>query len=231
MHRLWRISAARRLFFAAASAIVALSTACIPYAVGSTAQTLSRGERSTTASAYIIPNGISLRDGLATTLRGVDAEYRYGLDENSDVGLRVPSGSGVVLSYKKRLAGYPDLDSAATAFMVGAGFVNWFEHAHFEATFLASGAVHGNTLPYGGLRVMQVAPIADGAVHKTPTAGGFSGLRFGNAIDAVLLELAVYYDHSSLGVRKGDVIFVPSISLRGDVLRLISGRPPPRNAK
>ena len=139
--------------------------------------------------------------------------------------------SGAVLSYKKRLAGCPDLDSAATAFIVGAGIVNWFGHAHFEATFLSSGAVHGNTLTYGGLRVMQVAPISDGAVHKTPTAGGFFGFRFGNAIDAVFPELAVYYDHSSLGVRKGDVIFVPSISLRVDVLGLISGRSRPRNRK
>ena len=217
-------SAERGCVLTAALLSLALSTACIPYSVGNTAQTMPRGERSNTSSLYIIPNGVALRDSVAATLWGIDNEYRYGLDDHSDVGLRIPSGTGIVVNYKRRLAGSSDLDSAAVAMMFGAGFVNVFLHAHFEASLLASGAAHGHVMPYGGLRVMQVAPISSGAVHKLPTAGGLIGLRLGDSKYAVLPELAVYYDHSSLGIRKGDIIWVPSISVRGDLLRLITGR-------
>jgi hypothetical protein len=127
----------------------------------------------------------------------------------------------IVLNCKKRIAGHAGEDSAAVAVMFGAGFVNLFEHAHFEASLLASSAAHGPAVFYGGLRAMQVAPLTPHAVHDTPTAGALFGVRLGNATDAVLPEIAVYYDHSALRLRRGNIIYVPSITLRGELLRRV----------
>src|SRR5258705_13827114 len=56
--------------------------------------------------------------------------------------------------------------------MGGGGFVNWGNHAHFEATVIASG--HQSLLtPYGGLRLSQVVPLSRSARSDSPTAGGF----------------------------------------------------------
>jgi hypothetical protein len=51
------------------------------------------------------------------------------------------------------------------------------------------------------------------AVHDSPTAGGYLGmrLRFGD-VD-VSPELGVYYDKSALGVRSTNYIMVPGVSL------------------
>jgi hypothetical protein len=112
--------------------------------------------------------------------------------------------------------------------MPGFGFVNFASHAHFEATLLVSGyepmgaatRVERSPLfvPYGGLRVMQVAPLSPDAVHDTPTAGGFLGLRIGSPEFGVSPEVGVFYDHSALGVRKGNVVVVPSLNFHGDEL-------------
>jgi hypothetical protein len=72
--------------------------------------------------------------------------------------------------------------------------------------------------PYGGLRVSQVAPIARGAVHDSPTAGGCMGLRIGREDLGVSPEVGFYHDRSALELRSSDYIFVLSVDLHGQEL-------------
>jgi hypothetical protein len=85
-------------------------------------------------------------------------------------------------------------------------------------------------VPFGGLRAIQVIPIAYGAVHDRPTIGAFGGAQLGDRSFTVRPELGIFYDHSALGIRRADVIFVPAITIqrrrrREDDFRL--GRPRP----
>ena len=212
--------------FAVVAAFALISAnACLPYTVGSTAQTLRPGEVQRAGTIYIIPNAIDvLGDSVSTGLRGSDAEVRWGLTEATDLGLRIPSFSGAVVTAKHRVWGRADPDAAAVAVMGGAGFVNWGEHAHFELSLLASGRTSGMITPYGGLRIMQVAPLSSSAVHDSPTAGGFLGLRIGDAARGFSPEIGVFYDRSALGLREGRVIYVPALTVHGDMLARIIPR-------
>ena len=200
---------------AVAALTIVLAPGCLPYTVGSTAQTVPAGETTRTGIVYYIPDAVDLKhDSLAGPMRGTDFEIRYGLDDKSDLGFRVPAYSGAVFTYKRRIAGTADPDSAAMSVMAGGGFVNFGEHAETELTFLASGREAGGVVtPYGGIRVMQVFPMSRTAVHDTPTAGGFLGLRMRFGDVEVSPELGVYYDHSALGIRSSSYIIVPGVSL------------------
>lgn len=199
-----------------------LTSACIPYAVGSTARTVPAGKSEKASTAFIIPNGFeSESDSAAATMPGIDSEMRFGLDAKSDIGVRVPSWSGVVVNYKRRLGEVPAIAAdtgVAVSLMVGGGFVNWGQHAEGELSLLASAREDRTLVPYGGLRVVQVAPLSRDVPHDRPTAGAFLGLRIGRGDATVTPELGVYYDHSALGIRRGDLIIVPSITLRGNAL-------------
>ena len=201
------------------AALAAPWAACIPYTVGSTAQTVPQGEVRQATTMYWIPNAARLGEDRAATLPGLDGEARWGLSGSTDVGLRVTSLSGMVVSLKHRLRGGAHPDSAAVSIMPGLGIVNGGEHAHVELSLVASGRTRGRVTPYGGLRVMQVAPITEGAVHDSPTAGGFLGLRLGSDELGVAPEVGVFYDRSALGMRDRRVIVVPSITVRGDAFR------------
>lgn len=210
------LHAARRRPLAVALAVVAASTACLPYTVGTTAQPVAEGEVRRSVSAYVIPNAVE-RFGTRTgaALPGIDAEARWGLDGSTDVGLRVPASSGLVITMKRRLAGGADPGDAALALMPGVGVVNLGQHAMAELSLLASGRTRGQLTPYGGLRALQVAPIARGAVHDRPTAGAFFGLRIGTDTLGVSPELGVFHDPSALGVRRSTWIVVPAVTLHG----------------
>ena len=215
------IRTAGRAAFVAAVALV-LPTACLPYTVGSTAQTVAPGEVQRAGTIYIIPNAIELfGDSVATSLRGADAEVRWGLTESTDLGLRFPSFSGAVLTAKHRVWGRAEPHAPALAVMGGAGLVNWAEHAHFELSVIASGRISPSFTPYGGLRVMQVAPLSTSAVHDSPTAGGFLGLRIGDGVNGVSPEIGVFRDRSALGLRESRIIYVPAITVHGDFLERI----------
>jgi hypothetical protein len=192
-----------------------LTTGCLPYTVGSTAQTVPAGETVRSSIVYYIPDAIDLKgDSVAGPMRGSDLELRYGLGEKSDLGFRVPGGSGAVFTYKRRLTQSAAPESSAVAIMAGGGFVNFGEHAETELTLLASGRQSSDVLtPYGGLRVMQVFPLSRTAVHDTPTAGGFIGMRLQLGDIDVSPELGVYYDHSALGLRSRNYIVVPGVSV------------------
>ena len=210
-------------------ALAASATGCIPYAVGSTARTLPAGKHERASTAFVIPNGFESKgDSVAATMPGVDYELRYGIDNRSDFGIRIPSWSGVVVNYKRRLGSVPETPKAdtglAVSIMTGGGFVNWGQHAEGELSLLLSSREDRNVVPYGGLRVVQVAPLSRDVPHDRPTAGGFFGLRLGSGGDTVSPEVGIYYDHSALGVRRSDIIIVPSITLHGDLLSSILRR-------
>lgn len=210
-----------------AGAVLSLicTAGCIPLTVGSTAQPVAVGTTERSMSIYVVPS--SFDDSLnarSYPRYGVDAEVRFGLDDHSDVGVRVPSFSGIVANYKRRLNGVSNAPGAATAIMVGGGLINWGDHAHMEATLITSAADNDRFTPYGGIRAMQVIPISRGAVHDSPTLGGFVGARIGTLAAGISPEIGVFYDNSALRIRKGNFLFVPAITLHGDISRFLFQR-------
>ena len=198
---------------------------CIPYTVGSTAQPVPEGESSEAMVFYTIPNGIETsRDSGGIAWTGFDMEFRRGVSDRADVGIRIPSASGIVVTYKYRLGSDFNERRAASALMFGGGFVNMGNHAHFELTFLTSGRQAMFT-PYGGLRVAQVIPLSRDAESDSPTAGGFLGLRIGKETLGVSAEVGVFYDRSALELRSSNVIVVPALVLHGDLVKALTGGP------
>ena len=187
-------------------------TACLPYTVGTSAQTVPANESTRTASSYFAPNAVKLDDSVAAPMFGLDMEWRHGLDAFSDVGFRVTSG-GAMANYKHRLGTDTSHAGSARAFEVGGGIINWGEHALIQATLMASGREDGQMNPYYGIRAMQAIPITAGAVSDLPTVGVFGGLQIGNRWFSVRPELGVFYDHSALGLRRSDLMIVPAFTL------------------
>jgi hypothetical protein len=215
----------RSAILLASFAVIAVG--CVPYSVGTTAQPAPEGEWANSTSAYAIPNGFdpfpeyddpndpdgSNDAGRSQSFFGVDAEARLGLDDASDIGVRVPGGSGFIVTYKRRIAG--DRTSPALALQGGGGFLNFANNAHLELTLIASGRPGASVVPYGGVRAMQAFPLSDIARSDDPTVGGFGGLRIGRGKVGLSLEVGVFYDPSALELRESDVIVVPSITLHG----------------
>jgi hypothetical protein len=209
----------------------AILTGCIPYTVGSTAAPVPKGKTTTTLSTWVMPSIGDTAFNAGGPARGsaalmMDGEKRYGLSERADIGFR-GSWLGFVVNTKQLLSGPSSIYDVSV--MPGFGIVNFGQHAYFEGTLMASKRVKvqppklengwtNQILPYFGLRVMQVTPIAEGAVHDRPTAGGFLGVRFGSTDFGISPEIGVFYDHSALGVRKNEIIAVPAISVHGNQL-------------
>ena len=209
-------------FRAGTALSIAYTAGCIPLTVGSTAQPVPVGTTVRSMSIYVVPN--TLDDSVnkrAYPRYGVDPEVRFGLDDHSDIGVRAPSFSGIVANYKRRLNGVSDAPGAATSIMVGGGLVNWGDHAHFEATVITSAAENDHFTPYAGIRAMQVVPLDKGAVHDSPTLGGFLGTRIGTRTAGISPEIGVFFDRSALGIRKGTLLLVPAITIHGDFGRFL----------
>src|SRR5688572_8425077 len=173
----------RHAFTAIFSIAAAGLSGCIPYSVGTTATPVPSGQRATTLSVTAMPS-FALFDSTGGRWMSLDGDSRLPIDNRSDVGFRAVGGAGLVVSYKRLLS--DSSSKTRVAVMPGFGFLNLASHAHFETTLLVSGyepqgsaaRVDGRPplVPYGGLRVMQVAPLSSDAVHDAPTAGGFFGL-------------------------------------------------------
>jgi hypothetical protein len=214
-----------RVRLALALLAISMTIACIPYTYGRTAQTVPEGKRESAQTLWFMPNGITMRDSVSypgttgekkgTTLIGYEYETRWGIDNESDFGLRAGSAYGITLSYKRRTMGYPDPDSAGFAWQGGLGIVNLGEHALGEFTLVGNSRARHGIQWYAGARAIGVTPISDGAVHDEPSLGGFLGLRLKLGEDELLPELAVYHDPSALKIRQADVVFVPSITFKG----------------
>jgi hypothetical protein len=210
------------VFRAGAALSIVYTAGCIPLTVGSTAQPVPVGTTVHSMSMYVVPN--SVHDSInnrSYPRYGIDPEVRFGLDDRSDIGVRAPSFSGIVANYKRRLNGISQAPGAATALMVGGGLVNWGDHAHLEATLITSAEDNDRFTPYGGIRAMQVIPINKGAVHDSPTLGGFFGARIGSLKAGISPEIGVFYDHSALQLRKGNILIVPAITIHGDFARFL----------
>ena len=202
----------RRAVFAALLVLPSFA-ACLPYSVGGSAQTVPANESTHSGTFYFVPNAVKLdEDSVGLPMAGADFEWRHGLDARSDIGVRLLPG-GATTSYKRRFGADTSHRVGARAFAIGGGIVNWGEHALIEGTLMASGREDAALTPYGGVRVMQVIPITSGAPSDRPTIGVFGGLQIGNQSFSVRPELGVFYDHSTLGIRKNEVILVPAISL------------------
>lgn len=166
---------------------------------------------------YAVPNGVEAIDDDGQTdavlsYASADFEMRWGLDDHSDIGLRVPSGTGVIVNYKRLLNQINDPTKSAFAVMIGTGIVNFRNHAYFEGSLLASGP-ESDRVPYGGVRAMHVVPITSGAVEDSPTVGVFGGVRIRiNDSFALSPELAIYHDEPALGLRRRNVLFIPSVA-------------------
>src|SRR5215204_2668240 len=157
----------------AASLVLLPLTACLPYTVGTSAQTVPANESTHSASYYFVPNAFkNPNDSIGAPMGGVDYEWRHGLDARSDVGFRLLPG-GVTAAYKHRFGVDTSHAGSARAFAVGGGIVNAGEHAIIEATLMASGREDGSFNPYYGVRAMQVIPISSTAVSDRPTLGAF----------------------------------------------------------
>ena len=185
---------------------------CLPYTVGTSAQTVPANESTRSATSYFAPNAVKLDDSVAAPMFGFDAEWRHGLDAFSDVGFRVSSG-GAMVNYKHRFGADTSHAGSARALQLGGGVINGGEHALIEATLMASGREDGPMTPYYGIRAMQAIPITTGAVSDQPTVGVFGGLQLGNRWFSIRPELGVFYDHSALGLRKSDLLVVPAFTL------------------
>lgn len=198
-----------------------VAVGCLPYTVGSTAQTVPEGERRSSTTAGFVLGGAGPFDdttgtvGASSNYLVSDQELRFGLSDRSDLGMRITSASGLVLNYKRRHSGAADPDSAAFATMWGAGIVNWAQHGIVEATMLYSGNRRGSAIPYGGIRAFATVPLDAGALSDTPTVGAFFGFRLGRGDVAVTPELGVFYDESALQIRDRNFVIIPSVTLTG----------------
>lgn len=201
-----------RSFAALGFLLLPALTGCIPFTVGSTARPVPAGEHTRSSSLYVVPSSFDVDSAHSLSRLGADTEVRYGLDDRSDMGFRVVGYSGGVITYKRRLNGLTTQPGFALAAQGGVGVVNMGEHAHFEASLLASGAENTVT-PYGGIRAMQVYPISRGAVHDSPTIGAFFGVKLGDNDYAISPEIGFFHDRSALGIRTGSLIIVPSVTI------------------
>jgi hypothetical protein len=188
-----------------------LSTACLPYGVGATAGTVRPGVTTSTVTFSSVGSAGSLRnDGFR--LPAFDSEYRTGLDARTDYGLRITSMSGLVGSYKRRIAG--EDTRAGVALQAEVGVVNFGSHAMAGGTLIVSGNEFASAVGFSGVRILAVTPMSAGAVYDSPTAGAFLGIRFRDGPIVVSPELGVFYDRSALRIRRSNWILVPSISVR-----------------
>ena len=216
------------------------ASACIPYTVGTTAQPVTPGETTVASMMYVMPSIGDTAGGSPasqSSQMAVDGEVRFGVDDKSDAGLRLVGYSGLVVNYKRLLE-----DTAAPlriAIMPGIGVVNAGNHAYAEFTLIVSGREPPTTyrqrsgermifVPYAGLRGSKVWPMQENAAEDQPTYGGFIGMRFGTTEFGVSPEIGVFHDHSALGVRKRNVVVVPSIVIHGTRLISIFNRLPRR---
>lgn len=198
-----------------------VAAGCLPYTAGSTGQTVPKGERDSFATAGLVINGYGQFDDTVGSNAGrgnipiTDSEVRIGLSDRSDLGIRLTSGSGLLMNYKRRHAGFAHPDSAGFASIWGGGIVNWGGHALVEATAIVSGRRNSAGIPYGGIRAFHTMPISAGAVTDKPTVGGFFGMKF--ILDDITItpELGVFYDESALNLRDRNIVVVPAIAFHG----------------
>ena len=152
-------------------------------------------------------------DGKAAFVVGNEA--RIGLDDRSDIGVRLLGLGSVTATYKRRLTGRVGTDEGS-ALLVGGGVIG-LSHFHLEATVVTAYPTDGPIVPYGGIRVQHLIPFTEEALSPVPAVGVFGGGRFGWSDLSISPELGVFYSPSPVG-RDSDIIYAPSVTVRGDRL-------------
>jgi hypothetical protein len=233
----------RRL--AGAMALVVLSglcTACISYTIGQGAETTPKSEQSIGSSINLVPgtfsdrlsdpsNGEPTRSRTSTRRPSIDSDLRFGIDDRNDIGIRLATYSGFMVTWKHQLTRADSTSKqenrARTAFMLGTGILNLGEHAGVEATLITSGKWTAAGQLYGAVRAIQVLPITSSAKHDDPVVGVAIGHLFGDRERSIGPEIGVYYDRSVLGLNTNRILVIPSLVVRGDgipVLGRLFGR-------
>ena len=208
------------LLLLATVASALLLTGCLPYATGTTAHPVDEADGPVASTTvYTVPNGpkgIDTNDqDEAVGYMGFDTEIRFGINEQTDVGVRLPGVSGVVVNVKRRFVG-ADTSGFAMAVMGGTGFINYGQNWYFGGTLIASGREAATLTPYGGTRIMQTLPLSESAASDTPTVGGFFGVRLGDRQFGISPEIGIYYDEPALDIYNDDpVLFIPSVTIHG----------------
>lgn len=200
-----------------------LLAGCISYTVGQGAETTPQGERAVSSSLNLVPGTLSNSDSSASTRRpSVDTDIRFGVDDRTDVGFRIATYSGFMLTWKRQLSA-PDSSKflenrARTSIMLGGGLVNAGEHAALEATLISSSKWSAAGQWYGAVRAIQVFPITNSARSDDPVIGLSVGHLFGDRNKSMGPELGVYYDRSTLGLNTNRILVIPSFVVRGQSL-------------
>ena len=211
----------RRTAFVLCLSVVA---GCVPYSVGTTPATVPERQVSGSAVVQVASGRRALTEDDRPTAGGkaafvVGNEARVGLDDRSDVGLRLLGVGSLTATYKRRLTGRVGSDDGA-AVIVGAGVVG-LTHFHLEASVVTAYPTGIQIVPYGGARVQHLVPFSQDAESPAPALGVFGGARFGWSDLSLSPELGVFYSPSITGL-DSDVIYAPSVTVHGDrLIRLL----------
>lgn len=202
-----------------------LLTGCISYTVGQGAETAPQGERVSSSSVSVVPG--TLNDEIPTRRPSVDTEIRQGVGPRTDIGFRIATWSGFMVTWKRQLT---RADSSArqenrprTSIMLGGGILNLGEHAGLEATLLSSGKWSQFGQLYGAIRAVQVIPITRTARQDDPVIGASVGYLIGDRAYSIGPELGVYYDRSVLGLNTNRILVIPSVVVRRTGVRGFRG--------
>ncbi|MGE0443150.1 MAG: hypothetical protein AB7L66_12710 [Gemmatimonadales bacterium] len=186
--------------------VLALLPGCLPYVVATTAMPAPVGEVEASAPVYLIPGAIRL-DSLRYSGIGFDLDARIGLSPRSDIGFRIPTLSGIVVSYKQLLTD-PERRSGL-ALMPAVGF--FWSHGYADLTAVASGPVDRAEW-YGGVRAMGTVPLAAEARTLPGSIGGVFGLKIPGQRYRAQPEIGVFYGPAGLQSESARVNVVLSIA-------------------
>ena len=220
------------LALAGASLLSLACTGCISYTVGMGAETVAPGERASSSSVNLVPgtigDSVNSTSGTPTRRPSIDSDFRFGLDDRTDLGVRVNTYSGFMLTWKRQLTRADTSarveNRARTAIMLGTGLVNMAEHAAVEATITTSAPWTNAGQFYAAARVTQVVAITGTARRDDPVFGFAFGHLFGDRSNSVGPELGVYYDRSVLGLNSSRILVIPSIVVRREGIPFLGGR-------
>jgi hypothetical protein len=200
-------------------ALPLLLTGCISYTVGQGAETTPPTEQATSSSINWVPGTLGDKENTRRTSRpSVDTDVRFGLDEKTDLGFRIATYTGFVVTWKRQLTRADTSETPEnrprTSIMLGGGILNAGEHAGFEATLITSSRWSTAGQWYGAVRAIQVAPITATARRDDPVVGFTIGHLFGDRNSSTGPEIGVYYDRSVLGLNTNRILVIPGWVVR-----------------
>jgi hypothetical protein len=203
-------------------ALPLLCTGCLSYALGQGAETAPANQRSFGMSASIVRSQFGV-DSLETPQRLIlplfDAEARFHLDKRSDLGVRIVSLSGVMVSYKRQLT-RPDTNPnvpenrGRVAMLVGAGPLAYGFRVAGEAALMASSKWSDGAQLYGAVRAMHSVPWLPLDEPNDHAYGVLLGTLFGSRESSIGAETGIYTHQSLFTADRRRVVVVPSLVFR-----------------